>query len=61
LHHAKPPPSVVFSKPMPDIEKLMQVNAFFFPYSRNEVGKSEKQNYYLPFASNEFHKQKLYI
>ncbi|KAH9574817.1 hypothetical protein CY35_01G079600 [Sphagnum magellanicum] len=25
LHHAKPPPSVVFSKPMPDIEKLMQV------------------------------------
>ncbi len=31
LHHAKPPPSIVFSKPMLDIEKFMQVNVFFSP------------------------------
>jgi intraflagellar transport protein 46 len=26
LHKSKPPPHVSYSKPMPDIEKLMQVN-----------------------------------
>jgi hypothetical protein len=46
---------------MPDIEKLMQVNGLYFPSSRNEVDISEKQNYYLPFASIAFHKQKFYI